>query len=82
MIMHVYIGSKSGVMVNYKKQSPIRTRGVKLFERVRYLGTTEDMGWPKKLSSGRILHKPDSNIIKKNGKYRKEYKKLLQVPNN
>jgi len=29
-------------------------------ERMKYLGWTTDIGWPKKLNTGRILHKPRS----------------------
>jgi len=27
-------------------------------ERLKYIGFTEDTGWPKKMNTGRLLHKP------------------------
>jgi len=52
---HYWVGVKSGyVMASNKDFKPPKRNG----ERMKYMGYTYDIGWPKKMNTGRILHKP------------------------
>jgi len=64
MILYYWVGSKSKLVFSYSKKAP-RT----VFkERLRYVGWTEDLLWPKKMSTGRMLHHPSSFQKNKNKK--------------
>jgi len=52
---HYWVGVKSGyVMASNKDFKPPKRTG----ERMKYMGWTYSSGWPKKMNTGRILHKP------------------------
>ena len=40
--------------------------------RYKYLGFTYDLGWPKKMNTGRLLHKPTDKARKRQRKARKK----------
>lgn len=42
----------------------------KLNERLKYMGFTYDIGWPKKMNTGRLIHKPSSKTMNKQRKLR------------
>lgn len=65
---HFWVGNKSGyvwAMLKSYKLNP------KEGERFKYLGYTSDIGWPKKMNTGRLLHKPNAQSRKKNKKIRR-----------
>ena len=64
---HIWVGNKTGYVFSSSNLAPVR----KPKERLKYMGTTTDIGWPKKMSTGRILYKP----IEKPRKIHKKYKK-------
>lgn len=68
---YAWVGNKSGyiwaIIRDYKLYP-------KQGERFKYLGYTTDIGWPKKLNTGRILYKQSSESFKK---YRRKEKKML-----
>jgi hypothetical protein len=54
---YFWVGNKSGYLWTCDFNSkPKPKKG----ERLKYLGWTTDFGWPKKLNTGRILHKTRS----------------------
>lgn len=65
---HFWLGNKSGYVWACHKDYKLTPR---LGERFKYAGYTYDIGWPKKMSTGRLLHKQSSGTWKKQRKYRK-----------
>jgi len=59
---YFWVGNKSGYIwsctLNYKLNP-------KKKERLKYLGWTHDLGWPKRMNTGRILYKPSALDYKK-----------------
>lgn len=67
-IYHFWVGIKSGYKWSSSKDYKLNPL---LGERFKYMGYTSDVFWPKKMNTGRLLHKPNSNSRKrqrKNGK--------------
>lgn len=53
-IFHYWVGNITGYVFSTENKCPI----LKPTERMKYLGYTESMGWPKKMNTGRLLKKP------------------------
>lgn len=65
---YFWVGNKSGYIWSSIKDYKLVPIGG---ERLKYLGFSYEMGWPKKLNTGRVLFKPnpkDRNKKKKNRK--------------
>lgn len=68
IVYHFWVGNKSGYIWALTKQYQLfPVKG----ERMKYLGFTKDLGWPKKMNTGRVIHKPSSKTMRKNKKNRK-----------
>ena len=67
---HYWIGNKTGLILSSSKECPI----LKPIERIKYLGYTEDVTWPKKMNTGRIIYKPTKKAIRRQKKLRKRLK--------
>ena len=52
--MYYWLGCKTGYVMSSVNVCPV----TKPKERLKYIGFTEDTGWPKKMNTGRLLHKP------------------------
>lgn len=65
--LHYWVGCKTGYVMSSSVDCHIK----KPIDRLKYLGFTEDIGWPKKMNTGRILYKPNAKSHKKTRKYRK-----------
>jgi hypothetical protein len=63
-IYHIWLGKITGYVFSSNKSEPIKNG-----EKLKYMGFTSDIGWPKKMNTGRLIHKP-------NGKSKKKQKKL------
>lgn len=59
-VYHIWLSIKSGYIFSSSPDRPVKGTS-----KVSYVGTTSDLGWPKKLSTGRILYKPNSKASKK-----------------
>jgi hypothetical protein len=59
---HFWVSSRYGYVWALKKD--YQTTILKI-ARMKYLGFTNDLGWPKKMNTGRILHKPSYKSRKK-----------------
>lgn len=63
-VFHIWVGHKLGYCFSSAKKPPIK-KGVRL----KYMGSTTDMGWPKKMSTGRVLYKDKhARYLKKRSK--------------
>lgn len=58
-VYHFWVGNKTGYIFSTSKVCPIQRPK----ERLKYLGFTQDFGWPKKMNTGRILYRPGKNKI-------------------
>lgn len=58
-ILYYFVG-KSGYVFSTRKD--FLKKGGK--DRYKYMGFTTDAGWPKKMNTGRLLHKPNPKIKK------------------
>lgn len=65
---HVWCGAISGITWSIKFQEPPKTFGN---EKLKYLGKTKSISYPIKLSTGRVLIKPNKRHIKKQNKRKK-----------
>lgn len=52
-IYYFWIGKKTGYAISSTKESP-RRKG----EKLKYMGFSSDVGWPKKMNTGRVMYKP------------------------
>ena len=68
--MHYWVGNRSGYVMSTTKECPLKQPS----DRLKYMGHTECMGWPKKMSTGRVLHKPIGRKLRKYKKLRKQDK--------
>lgn len=66
--LHFWVGNKTGYVFGTSETCPIR----KPLDRLKYMGFTEDAGWPKKMNTGRLLHKPDGKTVRRQKKLRKQ----------
>lgn len=67
---HVWVSNRSGLhWALFKDHRPFVKKG----DRLKYLGYTSDAGWPKKMSTGRVIY---------NGVIRKSKRKLNQAAKN
>ena len=57
-----------GCVMSTSSKCPVK----KPVGKLSYMGFTKDISWPKKLSTGRILHKPDDKSKVRNRRKRKE----------
>lgn len=55
---HFWVGNISGYIVSSSSQCPTSTYNKTTGERLKYLGYSTDVGFPKKLNTGRILVNP------------------------
>lgn len=66
--VHYWAGNQTGLVMSSTKD--FKPRG-QLNERFKYIGFTNDMWWPKKMNTGRLLHRSNTKTRKKNKKARK-----------
>ena len=59
---YFWVGNKSGVIWAMRKDYELRPING---ERFKYLGWTKDVGYPKKMNTGRVLIKPSKKGRKK-----------------
>jgi len=57
---HFWLGNLTGYVFSAKKECPVLNPP----DRLKYLGYTYDVGWPKKMNTGRLLQKPDKKKLK------------------
>lgn len=53
MAYHYWVGNITGYVFSTGNVCPI----LKPPDRMKYMGTTEDIMWPKRMNTGRILYK-------------------------
>lgn len=67
-VYHIWVG-KIGYVWSTTKVCPVKNS---MLQSMKYLGFTSDNGFPKRLNTGRLLHKNTNNKVKKaNKKLRK-----------
>ena len=66
--IHYWAGNQTGLVMASNKEFIPRGQPK---ERFKYMGFTTDTWWPKKMNTGRLLHKPNYKTRKKNKKFRK-----------
>jgi hypothetical protein len=52
-VYHFWVGKRTGYAISSSKDSPHK-KG----EKLKYMGFSSDSGWPKKMNTGRMMHKP------------------------
>lgn len=67
---YFWLGVKTGYIFNTVERCPVVKKRPE--ETLRYVGFTFDIGWPKRMNTGRILYKPSSASMKKTRKQRKK----------
>ncbi len=67
-IYHIWLGEITGYVFSSHKVQPIK-KG----EKLKYMGFTCDIGWPKTMNTGRLIHKPSGKSIKKQKKLSRTY---------
>lgn len=71
MIYHYWVGNISGVVFSTSPVCPQKNP----LDRLKYIGYSEDMGWPKRMNTGRLFHKGNAKTKKA---LRRKRKKLLR----
>ena len=71
MFVHVWI-SRFGYRFSSTRNYPVST-----MDKMKYIGHTTDMKWPKKMNTGRVLFEPQSKTL-----YGKKKKKAILTPKN
>ena len=60
IVQHIWISQRRGVLIRMSKKKSPSAHG----DRLKYMGWTNNAGWPKKLNTGRILHYPKKKLSK------------------
>lgn len=71
-----WVGNKTGYVFSTNGVCPI----LKPKERLKYLGFTTDTGFPKRMNTGRLLHRPNYKSKKKRKKRLSEVQKTDTIP--
>lgn len=69
VVYHYWVSLQHGYLFSTSKECPL-TRISKV--KIKYMGFTSDLGWPKKMNTGRLLCKPSP-------KSKKQKKKKLSL---
>lgn len=67
-VYHFWIGTHEGVIMSTSNKCPL----LKHASKMKYMGTSSDIGYPKKLSTGRMLHESNDKSRLRQRKKKKE----------
>lgn len=77
-IYHFWVGNISGYIISTNSQCPTSINNKVTNERLKYLGYSSDVGFPKKLNTGRLLINPARSKGEKRQIARKKEKAFKQ----
>jgi len=66
-VYHYWVGNITGYVFSTGDTCPL----TKPPDRLKYMGTTTDVMWPKKMSTGRLLFKPMNKSFRKQNRRKK-----------
>ena len=67
-IYHYWVSTREGYVMSTLKKLPVS----KPMSRYKYIGFSSDMGWPKKMNTGRLFHQASKESEIKKRKYTKK----------
>lgn len=67
-VMHYWVNTKVGYVMSSTTTCPVKSEKYKM----KYIGFTEDIGWPKRMNTGRVFYKQNVESERKQRKYRKK----------